>query len=268
MSDRHLLHDVDAVFHFTEVNVSGRFTQTPTQFAHQLAPYRAIASLIAGSEVDNPHRSRVLLVPGWGSVFGDISGRDDCFVTWDQTIWREVWADTKPLSHRTYIDERGHRTGITAGAFAVLDHRETGYRLVKGYAHTPHGMQDDLRSGHVRTDVGLAYLSITRSFRNRALHLQRRFDADGIDISADWNLNAANAWVRAWFHAYRHGTGLALNWRPPYPDRGTFGGMFVDATLYSRRTLSLSRPSTVLPRAQGDDHCAYENQMTGTVTAA
>lgn len=238
------------------VHASGRFDQSVSAFEDGLRGYRAVSSLITVTEVDNDKRARELKAAGWDGVWGNLSPRDDCGISWLEKDWGRVWAGTLELSHRRYKNERGKITGRTAGAFAVLDHA-SGKRGVIASAHTPHGMQAELQHDRVKTDVALAYVSITRAYRTRALALARRHDADFVILNADWNLNVRLAWVRAWFRTYRRGTGLRLNWTPPYPVRGTHGHELIDATLY--RGLSLAAPSSIMSPNKDDDHVAYLN---------
>lgn len=240
------------------INAAGRFDQSPQAFGDSLDHYRTLADVITVTEVDRNARARLLDSKTWAGIWGDRSPRDDCGITWNTHTARKVWAGTLPLSHRTYVNERGNRTGITAAAFAVLDH--DGARVVWGSAHTPHGMQDELRRDRVRTDVGRAYVSITDAYLRRGLALAQTHAADAIVLSADMNLNLRAAWVRAWFAAYRIKARLHLNWRQPYPHRGTHGTELIDATLY--RGLTLTAPPRLLPPAPGDDHTAYLEEFT------
>lgn len=239
------------------VHASGRFNQSPADFDRALNRFRREkASVITVTEIDNDARAKMLDAPGWSSTYGDKGPRDDCGIAWQDAVWTKVFGNTLPLSHRTYVNERGDRTGVTAGAFAVLEHHN-GRRVLWGSMHTDHGMQDELRQDRIRSDLALAYMSITRSFRGRAVSLAQERKADAMVLSADWNLNIRAAWVRAWFAAYRKGTGLRLNWQPPYPHRGTHGTELIDASLY--RGLVLAKPSVVLAPDQGDDHTAFLN---------
>lgn len=241
------------------IHASGRFDQSARLLESSLVSYRKKASVISVTEVDDNARARLLKDDDWGGVYGNKGPRDDCGLTWDKAVWEKVWAGTITVSPKTYVNDRGWKVDTTEAAYAVLRHKATGQIGVFGSVHTPHGMQTELRAEKVRSDVALAYVSITRGFRREAQRLMRKYNATFQVLSGDWNLNVRQLWVRAWFATYMKSVGLKMNWKPPYPVRGTHGKEIIDASLY--KGLTLLGKSVVLANQPGDDHTGFKNRF-------
>lgn len=244
---------------FSHVHASGRFDQSPGQFAEGLKAYRKISSIITVTEVDRNTRARMLASGEWAGVWGDKGPRDDCGITWDPAVWKKLWAGTVTVAKNRYRNERHVLADTTEAAYAVLEHKETGKVIVFGSLHTPHGMQDELRLNKVHTDVGLAYVAIAHGYLRHARRLGKKYNATAYALSADWNLNVRTLWVRGWFRTYGRALGLKLNWTGNLPSRGTHGKEIIDATLY--KGMNMNKLPRVLPKSPGDDHVAYQQSF-------
>lgn len=240
---------------FSHVHASGRFNQSPSDFAKGLTGYRKVASVITVTEVDRNTRAKLLASEGWQGVWGDKGPRDDCGISWDPTVWSKIWADTVTLSHARYKNDRGDLADTTEAAFAVLKHKETGKVVLWGSLHTPHGMQEDLRNG-TKSDVAIAFISITRAYRRHSRKLEKQYDVDAVSLSADWNLNIRNEWANRYLTTYARVFKLKLNWTGNFPAWGTIGRQIIDATLY--KGMNMKTLPKLLPRNAGDDHVAYK----------
>jgi len=240
---------------FSHIHASGRFDQSPTLFKKGLDHYRKISSIITVTEVDRNTRAHYLTSDGWEGVWGDKGPRDDCGITWDKNVWEKVWANTKTVSRARYVNERHVLADTTEAAFAVLQHKESGKVVLFGSLHTPHGMQDELRSHNVHSDVAIAFVKITNGYRRWARFFAKRFNVDAVALSADWNLNIRVLWARTWLLRYARAGGYKLNWTGNYPTRGTHGKEIIDATLY--KGMNMKHLPKILPTQPGDDHTGY-----------
>lgn len=242
---------------FSHIHASGRFNQSPAEFAVELKAYRAMASVITLTEVDKNTRATLLDENGWDGVWGDKGPRDDCGVSWDKTVWEKVWAGTVTVSPKRYKNDRGWLADTTEAAYAVLKHKVSGDVVVFGSLHTPHGMQDELRKGQIKSDVGIAYVSIVNGYRRHARRLEKQYKATAVALSGDWNLNLRSAWVRVWLNRYSRVLGLKVNWTGNLPRAGTHNKEIIDATLY--KGLRLAAFPNILRKYKGNDHVAYKN---------
>lgn len=243
-------------------HTSGRFNVGASVYEHWLDAYMSGSDLITATEVDNNQRARCLLEPGWGATYGDKSPRDDCGIAWRRDVAEKLWAETMPLSRFRYQNDRGWTTGTTYGAFGAFVLEEA--RLGVGVMHTPHGMQTELRNSlrrdaKVRGDVGQAYVAITDAAEHHMAAIAKEHKLDALLLCADWNLDLRQTWVHEWFHQYTAGTGLHLNWRPPYPTRGTHGHEIIDAALFKGMKL-IGGPKLRL-RDASSDHTAWAEEF-------
>lgn len=241
---------------FVKVHSSGRFDEAAHAFRLAVLAYMAICQALSVTEVDRDARARELQPPGWNGTWGDKGPRDDCGIATEKAAFTLVHEETYTLSHRRYVNERGETADTTEAAFQVVRDRHGDLGLL-GSIHTPHEhkvLADQLRTGHVHTDVALAYVDIVRGYFRRARELMHEHDIKYAALSGDWNLDFRQAWVRAWF-AKNH-PAWTLNWDPKHlPAKGTHGHELIDATFLIG--LHVVGQPRILARDPHDDHVAY-----------
>lgn len=238
------------------VNEAGRFTQTVAQEQAQYRARRRLCTAMTVTEVDRDTRARLLTLDGWDGAYGDKGGRDDCGGTWDPTVWAKVWAASVVVSDRTYVDERGQRTGKTVPFYMALEHKATSRRWLFGELHTPHQIREELRTGHVHTEAGHTYVEVTTGYRHEADQIADQRSCDVVALSADWNIDLREEWAYRWLAEWGAHSDLAMTWHHGHlPADGTHGRELIDATLI-RGARQVGQPE-LLANARGDDHTGY-----------
>ena len=238
-------------------HLSGRFTATHDQEEAALDAAMAHSHEVTTTEVSANVRARCLREPGWWAVFGDKGPRDDCGVAGRTDRLELLEGDTEVLSDLTYVTERGRQSARTVGAYAVTRDHATGKVGVTVVVHMPHGMQDELRTGRIVSDVARAYRDIVKGTRRLANRLARKWEATWTMIVGDLNINIKRAWTRAYLLAQF--PNFRPNWSPPYPGAGTWGPLIIDVGLL-RRIRVVSGPR-VQPRHAGFDHHGFEEAL-------
>lgn len=239
-------------------HLSGRYTATTRE---QEVAFDEIMSdetdLLTTTEVDKNSRARCLREKGWWSVFGDKGPRDDCGIAGRRERLERLYGDTTVLSDLTYKTERGTQSSRTVGAFAVVKDKRTGLTGVVAVAHLPHGMQDEIRTGKIRSDVARAYRDIVRGLKREANRLARVWKAAWTMIVGDFNIDVKRLWVQAYlkrtFPTYK------VNWTRPFPTAGTFGGRIIDLAML--RGLRVRRGPKIEPRHEGFDHRGFSEGL-------
>jgi hypothetical protein len=123
--------------------------------------------------------------------------------------------------------------------------------------HMPHGMQDEVRTNHIHSDVGRAYVAIEQGAEDLAKRLTSKHDANWTMIVGDWNLNIKSDWVRPYM--LRRFNGYTVNWHQPYPARGTFEKTIIDFALL--RGIKIIGGPEILSRQPGFDHVGWRQTL-------
>lgn len=242
---------------FIHTHASGRFTATPAEEEAALDDYMSHSAMVTVTEVDANLRARCLKEPGFLAVFGDKGPRDDCGIALRLSVFKVLDSGTETLSELRYKTEQGKLSDTTEGAYAVVREKATNKIGVTVVVHMPHGMQDQLRTGRITSDVAKAYRDILRGARRLANRLARKFKAHWTMIVGDWNLNIKKPWVQTYLRAAF--PNFKVNWRPPFPMRGSFMLSIIDLALL--RGANVTRP-TLLPHRVGFDHVAWRQNLT------
>jgi hypothetical protein len=217
--------------YFVHDHQSGRFTASDAEEREMVNESLAHCDLFTTTEISKNSQARALRAPGFSSVFGNKGPRDDCGIAARRDRFRVIDKGTETLSERTYMTESFGMADTHEGAYMVIEDKraETKSIGVVVVVHMPHGMQDDLRLGRPGSDVAKAYRSIMRGARRLATRLRRKYRSTWVMIVGDWNINVKAPWVNLFlkgvFPTYH------VNFRPPYPARGTFGGLVIDFAL-------------------------------------
>lgn len=238
-------------------HLSGRFTASGQEEEGALDEMMDGSHLVTTTEVDALVRSKHLHEPGWWSVYGDKGPRDDCGIAGKISRLKLLHGETVVLSDRTYQTERGTQSSKTVGAFAAVQDRVTGEIGIVAAVHTPHGMQDELRTGNIRSDVAKAYRDIIKGLRKTANKWARKWKATWVNITGDWNVNVKRPWVQAYLKAQF--PRYTLNWKNRMPAGGTWGKMIFDASML--RGIKVGWGPRLLPRFKGFDHRGYEQGL-------
>ena len=242
---------------FDHIHASGRFTASTKEEEAAVDSYMRQSDLLTVTEVDAAARSKCLAEPGWNPVFGNKGGRDDCGLSVRKSVFVVQDEGTSTLSPLRYRTERGKLADTTEAAFAVIREKTTAKVGVVIVVHMPHGMQDELRTNHIRSDVAKAYRDMVKGIRKLANRLNKKHNANWTMIVGDWNLNIKSAWVGPYFRV--NFPGYSVNFHKPYPSWGSFGKTLIDLALL--RGIKVKKGPNVLPHKAGFDHVGWKQTL-------
>lgn len=243
---------------FQHEHWSGRFTVTPREEEALLDEMMANGDIVTTTEVANSTLSVKMHEPGWTPVFGNKGGRDDCAIGLRKSRFALLEGGTAPLSHRTYIDERGQRVTPHAGAYAVVRDLLNDEVGVVAVVHMPHGVEAAIAKGEYNSEVTRAYRSYVRGLRRLVRSLAKTYKAAWTMIVGDWNLDLHKTWVNAYFKT--RFVGYHLNFTKPYPLGGTDYARLIDFALL-QGLRPKGEPVIHRPRRAGFDHFGWSEVL-------
>lgn len=205
------------------------------------------SSVCTFTEVDSEAREKVLRqVKGWGFVAGDKTGRDDCAIIWDSSVWTLLHKETKNVAK--------YMAGNIGAAFAVLEHKATGRAVVFSVVHLPSAVEGNGRVAGGRADE---WRLARKNWLRHVKALQKRFSADAI-IVADWNLDWKKRWVRVLIRSLM--PKWKMVWGKKLPVVGTHGNRLIDWTMFRGRIRVVRRPS-IHKITKASDHRGYDETL-------
>lgn len=238
------------------VRASGRYDRSTDSLKKAVRSYieKPGVSIHDGSEVSAEKREKALRQVArekdWGLVTGDRSYRDDSYIMWDTKVWKALLKTTVPVKTGNIWTPKGSKMPDNAAALAVLEHRESGHRLVYMASHAPAGVEKGGRLARW-TRRGAAWLIEVRDAKRIANRYAKKWNADGVVLSKDWNLDVKKAANRATIKA------IMPTWkfgpRPPYASGGTLGNRWIDFLMF-RRALRLHKRAWLMPDDASSDH--------------
>lgn len=216
----------------------------------------SFSDLLTITEVDAPARSKQIAERGWGYVVGNKSPRDESSVAWRKSKFNMIYGRTHRLTKRTYLNDRGWRTAPPYGTFVVLE--TEGKKILVGVTHFPWGVVREILAGKKKTQVALSFASQYAGFKRVANRLAKRYDADAVLLTADWNIDIKSVAVRTWFKATA--PTYKVNWKAPYPRAGTLGRRLIDISLLRGRIRVKGSPR-VLAHDESSDHTPFAQNI-------
>ena len=204
------------------------------------------------TEIDGALRARCLREPGWGASLPrpHASPRDDCGQAWLRETLLQKWKDVILLSGLQYLKDGGGLAAPTICNVVVLE-AKNGHRLLSAIAHLGHGVEGDLKDGKANSHNAKVYVADLKALIEKANYLAKQHDCDSVLITFDSNLDVRLAWVRLFL--WSKGRGYKLNWRKPYPSKGTFGHRLIDVTMF-RGKLRLTKGPRLVSQQGTSDH--------------
>lgn len=146
----------------------------------------------------------------WALAHAGARPLGECAVVADKTVWSmyswepyEIGPDLGPGS-------------IEVAVVAVLDHVESGIRLLTTEAHLPATVEGVWSK---KTPRVLAYRKCIVEWKKVIKAAESKHHPDAVIITADWNLDLHKAWVRAWVKVTFPGYSLVKE----IPKRGSHG---------------------------------------------
>lgn len=239
---------------FGHVRSSSRYDREDASLRKAVLSYleKDGVSLHDGSEVSAEKREKVLRKVAkekeWGIVTGDHSYRDDSYIMWDKKVWDCLYKGTHEIKTGNIFTAKGSKMPKNAIAEVVLEHCESGHRLVWTAGHPPAGVE---RGGFIqRTRRGMAWRVEVAEQKMRTNHLARKWRADGVGESDDWNADGKKDSNRRELKMIMPRWRISV--RPPYPKGGSHGNRWIDFIMF-RRALRLIK-SHLMKDDNSSDH--------------
>jgi len=206
------------------------------------------ANVITLTEVDSEKREKALAFDGWGFITGDKTGRDDCAILWDKQDWEKIHAST--------FNVTPYMAGNIGASVAVLDHKETGKRVLFSVIHTPSSVEGNGRVSGGRRDE---WYKAVKEWKARCKEIAKRLNCARLVLVADWNINLKAKWVHSVVK------GLFPRWKFVWnlkrlPVGGTHGPRLIDWTIFTGK-LKVVRGPKIHRSTAASDHKGYDEVL-------
>lgn len=235
---------------FTHIHSSSRYDRSVATLKAAVLRYIKDADLVTFTEVEYEHREKVLrAVDGWGCATGDLSPRNDSGIIWDNSVWKLIAEGNEVVAK---IAANGQKP--VAATWVVLEHRETGKRIIIIALHAPSSVQG--RDGFIpRSQRVQAWWSVASGTRILWTRLYNTYNTDGLLVAADWNVDLKKRWVRSTFKATF--PTLHLVWSgKDFPKDGTHHSRIIDFTLIRGVVKRIANPR-IYRDDNSSDHQPY-----------
>jgi hypothetical protein len=246
---------------FVHTHSSSRFDRDLTVFERAIHRYMVEADLLTLTEVSKEAREKVLrhraAEENWGVITGDLSTRDDCAIMYDKDIWKVRYSETHEVSRRTWRIF-GHQSKPVAAVFGVLEHLDTGKRILVSVCHLPSSVEGK----HAKPASVAAWRAARRGWQKRWNRLAKVHEVDGVLVCGDWNVNIKRKFYQTMFKLLQPGMKPTLDYRR-MPVRGTHGHRLIDFTFIRGDVVTTFRPVVYAPD-RSSDHGRYKEGLKFT----
>jgi hypothetical protein len=229
-------------------HLSTRYDKSVDALRRVVRGFTEYADIITLTEVDSEKREKALKFDGFGVITGDKTGRDDCGILWDVSVWQ--------LIHKETFNVSPYMAGNIGAAVVILEHRKTGKAVLFSVIHTPSSVEGNGRVEGGRRDE---WYAAVRNWRNKCKKLAKQYGAPRMVLVADWNINLKARWVRAVVSS------LFPRWKYVWdlrklPVGGTHGPRLIDFTIYKGKLKVAVRPKIHRSTA-ASDHKGYDEVL-------
>jgi hypothetical protein len=245
---------------FTHIHSSSLHTRSAGNLEATTDRYYQHCSLLTLTEVRHDGRVRAVAEKGWGTVgtAADSDGQTDCMVAFDLSVWSKLWVKQTRLYAGRYKLANGKTAIPIFAATAMLKHKTSGHKLLISAGHMPPtvgGANNWVSIGAAWAGRRKAYKDGVKTWNSFVTQQIRTQRPDMVLVTADWNLGFQRKWVRDYMRNSWKSSGLAIGWKS-YSGPGTFGGRFIDATLYRGMT---TEGSKLIADDSSSDHRPYKD---------
>jgi len=233
---------------FKHTHLSTRYDRSVEVLRKVVSGYTETADIITLTEVDSERREKALRFDKWGVVTGDKTGRDDCGILWDESVW---WS-----RHEETFNVTPYMAGNVGAAVAILEHKATGKRVLFSVIHLPSSVEGNGRVAGGRRDE---WYDAVNAWRKKCKALARKYKTRRMVLVADWNLNLKARWVRTVVR------GLFPLWKFTWdvsklPAGGTHGSRLIDFTITKGR-IKVARRPRIHRSHPVSDHRGYDEVL-------
>lgn len=239
------------------VHSSSRYDRSPDSLAKAAKRYAKRHGLITWTELEHEHRERAVrkALPHFRHIFGDKSYANDCGISYNPNLYRLLLADHDAATDKRYTNVKGLLRDPAYGTYAVFEEIATSRRFVVAVIHLASSVEDDIKNKRV-TMRTVAWFTAFAGFKRRANRLAKAWDADGVALIADWNVDFKKVWVQRLVKALAPSYRLTWN---RIPKGGTHGRRLIDATLLRGR-LRVRGTALLMKDDNSSDHRPYREQ--------
>lgn len=237
------------------IHSSSRYDRSAATLWAAVQRYIKDADLVTFTEVEYEHREAVLRrVDGWGCATGDLSPRNDAGIIWDNSVYKLVAEGNEVVAE---IAANGQKP--VAATWAVLDHRDSGKRILVIAVHAPSSVEG--KDGLIpRSQRVQAWLSVANGLRKLWQRLSKRYNTDGILVAADWNVNIKKLVFRTMFKSLYPTFSLVWSGKD-FPKDGTHQSRIIDFSLI-RGILKRKNNPRIYRDDISSDHQPYIENLT------
>lgn len=204
------------------------------------------AHVVTLTEVDSEKREKALRFDGWGVVTGDKTGRDDCGILWEESVWH--------ILHKETFNVGEYMAGNIGAALVILENKATGHRVLFSVIHTPSSVEGNGRVEGGRRDEW--YQSVRR-WKKHCETVAKQFNTKRFVLVADWNLDLKRRWVQSVIRGI-FGRRYRFVWNlRDLPVGGTHGPRLIDWTMM-RGELRTARGPKIHRSTAASDHKGYD----------
>ena len=247
---------------FIHLDRPSRDDRSAAALGEDLVGWRAKASVITLTDVENDKRAAKLGADGWGYYNSpNDDGSDVCGIAWNADLWGRYWSGRKRLTNRTYQLYSGKTGKKLYACSTVLKYKTTGHTVLVSAVRFPDHVEGDtgFRTDDERWKARkAAYIGAVQGWRDYVKDLRKRRPTDGVLMVADWNLDWKLGWVQEQMHAWWSPVGMKEGWIH-LPTKGTFGDRISDGALYRGMTTS---GSEVGSNVSSSDHRPFQTAFT------
>lgn len=236
---------------------SGEWNNSAEALARNVKRTRADGrTLGTRTELTTASHSAEVSVPedGWGVWHPrnpETGSRTDCAVEWDQAVWRRVQVWTAVLNANRLHTEKGFLLPPSRMPLVLLEHRETGRRVLLGAFHMQ--LANTARRRAAWRAEAAAIRSISREMRRQHPGWQQVFQGDG---NRNQRITALREAVQD--HMLT-GTALHNCWSGHIP---ATGGTHGPRSILDLTVSTMPGGSRLLPDDASSDHRPYETRLT------
>lgn len=187
--------------------------------------------VVAFTEIYTKQRSDRLAERGFDS---QQKPGTDPGIDWRSKTWKKLYAETLPVTTDTYYSVlQHHETKPEEAAFVVLEHADSGHRLLLAANHFPPNVEGHDGPGGIwdqhMSNRWQATISSIKGIQEHRRMLRKEFDLDAVILTADWNLHILRPAVRTWIESQF--PMMEPNFGPNYNGPGTLQSRVVDFSL-------------------------------------
>lgn len=222
---------------FFHIHCSSRFDRSAAELEEDLDQWMEKAQIITLTEVSNNRQASRMREKGWEYANAkQHDGQDECGIAWDLTHWTRTQGWVVKLSNHRYYELNGRPAKPVYALTVLLRRKKSKHKMLVSVAHLPEAVEGDQgwNTEEARWRARKeAYISSNVNWKQAISKCVRQVKPHAVMITADWNLNLKEYWVRDFLQSKWGMTDLELAWKVFPTESSSFqANKLLDGTLY------------------------------------